>query len=78
MKNKNATTPSTPSLSRKPKTPLKRFILRKYIMAYSAQEALKKDRITRPDDIWIDDEWKKENPNVLSSAIGFYAPKDNE
>ncbi len=49
----------------------KRYIIRKYIMAKSVSEALKKERRTRPDDCWVDDEWKKENPNQLTSAIGF-------
>lgn len=53
------------------KPTLKRFIVRKYIMASSAHEALKKERRIRPDDCWVDDEWKKENPNQLTSAIGF-------
>lgn len=79
MKKKNATPPYTTSPhTKKLKTPLKRFILKKYIMAHSAQEALSKDRITRPDDVWVDEDWKKENPNMLTSAIGFYAPKDYE
>lgn len=50
---------------------LKRYIVRKYIMAKSAHEALNKEKRTRPDDVWLDDEWKKENPNQLVSAIGF-------
>lgn len=49
----------------------KRFIIRKYIMAKSASEALKKERRTRPDDCWVDEDWKKDNPNQLESAIGF-------
>lgn len=49
----------------------KRFIVKKYIMAKSAHDALKKERRTRPDDVWVDEEWKKDNPNQLQSAIGF-------
>ena len=49
----------------------KRYVVRKYIMAKSAQEAIRKDRTHKPDDVWIDDEWKKENPNKLESCIGF-------
>ena len=40
-------------------------------MATSVHEALKKERRIRPDDVWVDEEWKKENPNQLTSAIGF-------
>lgn len=53
------------------KVPLKRFIIKKYIMAKSAHDALKKERKIRPDDVWVDEDWKKENPNTLQSAIGF-------
>ncbi len=56
---------------KKQKVPLKRFVVKKYIMAKSAQDALKKERRVRPDDVWVDDEWRKENPNVLVSAIGY-------
>lgn len=49
----------------------KRFIVRKYIMAISASDALKKERKTLADDVWVDDNWLKENPNQLQSAIGF-------
>lgn len=49
----------------------KRFIVRKYIMAKSAHEALKKERTIRPDDVWVDEEWAKNNPKDLISAIGF-------
>ena len=52
---------------------VKRFVVRKYIMAKSAQEAIRKDRTHKPDDVWVDDEWKKENPNKLESCFGFTA-----
>lgn len=55
----------------KPKVQLKRYIVRKYIMAKSAKEAMKKERQHMPDDIWVDEEWKKENPQQLVSAVGF-------
>lgn len=56
---------------------LKRFIVKKYIMATSAHEALKKERRVRPDDVWVDEEWKKNNPN-LESCIGFQVEQDYE
>lgn len=49
----------------------KLFIVRKYIMANSAQSAIKKDKVTPVDDVWIDDEWKKKGAERLESAIGF-------
>jgi len=49
----------------------KRFIIKKYIMATSASHAIKKERRVRPDDVWVDEDWKKDNPNTLQSAIGY-------
>ena len=49
----------------------KRYIVRKYIMVKSCHEALRKEHRHRPDDVWVDDDWKKENSQQLSSAIGF-------
>jgi hypothetical protein len=56
---------------KKKKIVLKRFIIKKYIMAKSAQDALKKEKKVLPDDVWVDEDWKKENPNQLESIIGF-------
>lgn len=55
----------------KQKVPIKRFIVKKYIMAQSAQEAIRLEKKVRPDDVWVDEDWKKDNPNQLLSAIGF-------
>ena len=51
------------------KQPPKRYIVRKYIMAKSATEAIKLDKSTPVDDVWIDDDWKKTEQGV--SSIGF-------
>ena len=32
----------------------------------------------RPDDVWVDEDWKKENPNMLESAIGYRLELENE
>lgn len=45
-------------------------------MAKSAEEALKKERKMIPDDVWIDEDWKKDNPKNLESAIGFNVETD--
>ncbi len=42
----------------------KRFIIRKYVMATSAREALKKDKTAPVDDVWIDDKWIEENKGM--------------
>lgn len=49
----------------------KLFVVRKYIKATSAEHAIRKERTHRVDDVWIDDEWKKDNANGLKDAIGF-------
>jgi hypothetical protein len=56
----------------------KRYIVRKYIMAKTAQEALKKERRYRPDDVWVDEEWKREQSNNLESAIGFTTDSERD
>lgn len=40
-------------------------------MAKSLQHALRKEKRSKSDDCWVDDEWKKENQQHLESAIGF-------
>ncbi len=49
------------------------FVVRKYILAESAQQALKKERKYRPDEVFLD----KDQPNDrLESSIGFSTEKD--
>jgi len=38
----------------------KRFIIRKYIMAKSATDAIRKDKSAPVFDVWIDDDFKKD------------------
>lgn len=50
------------------------YIVRKYIIAKSAQEALKKEPKTKVDDVWVDDDTHKEllKAKILeSNKIGF-------
>lgn len=53
-----------------PKKEEKRYIVRKYVFAKTAQEALRIEKKYAPDDIWVDEEWKKDN-DVSSKKIGF-------
>jgi hypothetical protein len=46
----------------------KMYIVKKYIKATSALQAIKKDRDTPVHDVWVDDEWSKKE---LPGAIGF-------
>jgi hypothetical protein len=41
--------------------PQKLFIVRKYVQASSAREALKKEKTQEADDVWIDEKWQQEN-----------------
>lgn len=52
-------------------TPQKRFIVRKYIMAKSAREALKKELTIRADEVWIDPDWIKDNEIIGQQIQGF-------
>lgn len=52
------------------KTQRKLYIVRKYIWAKSAEEAIKKDAKKKVDDVWGDDDWKK-NTNQTADAMGF-------
>lgn len=38
------------------------YIVRKYIMATCALQAIKKDKGHPVNDVWIDENWKKDNP----------------
>ena len=52
----------------------KLFIVRKYIMALSAAEAIRVERKHPVDDCWIDEEWKKENFQK-EGGVGFVSAK---
>lgn len=49
----------------------KLFIIKKYIMAKSASDAIKKDKKSPVDDVCIDDEWRKNNVNKPEQTVGF-------
>lgn len=50
---------------------IKQFILRKYVMARSATEAIAKDRNYKVDEVFVDDQWLKEHPESPQSNIGY-------
>jgi len=52
----------------------KLFVVRKYIYASSASEVLKKEKTVPVDEIWVDDDWKKEHATKLA-AMGFVDKK---
>jgi len=46
----------------------KMYIVRKYIKAVSAMEAIKKDKKTPVHECWVEEKWSEKE---LPSAIGF-------
>lgn len=49
----------------------KLYVVRKYVKAYSAADALKKEKRMPVDDIYVDDDWRKNQTDNLSEAMGF-------
>ncbi len=58
------------------KQPEKLYIVKKYIMASSAQSALRKERKIEADECWVDEDYKKNMARDLPSAIGFNQESD--
>jgi glycerol-3-phosphate cytidylyltransferase-like family protein len=55
------------------KSGYKLYQVRKYVIARSAEEALKISKRIKPDDCWVDDDWKKKQHEDKNPAIGFEA-----
>ena len=55
----------------------KLFVVRKYVWANNAQEAIKRERRTPVEDVWIDEDFKK-NAQSPRDAIGFNVSPDDE
>jgi hypothetical protein len=49
----------------------KLFVVRKYIMAESASDAIRKESKQKVDDVWVDEEWKKVHTEEDTKNIGF-------
>lgn len=58
----------------------KMFIVRKYVMARDAASAIRKEKDCPVSDLFIDDDWRKNNTDNLASAIGFsiYTERDED
>ena len=48
---------------------MKRYIVRKYILANSPQDAIKKERLAPAEDIWVDDDWKSKEGNEIGFKV---------
>lgn len=57
-----------------PKLHAQMYIVRKYVKAFSAIDAIRKEKNVAPRDVFIDDDWRKNQTDNLADAIGF---KDN-
>ncbi len=53
-----------------------KYIIRKYVFASSAQEAIKIDKQTLVNDVFIDDEWMREN-DKNEIKTGFNTKNEN-
>lgn len=57
----------------------KLFIIQKYIVARSIQEAIKLEKNIKPDECWLDDDWKKAHkPEMGNGGIGFNPKNKNQ
>ena len=48
----------------------KQYVIKKYVMASNAREALRLESKIKADEVWIDEAWKDKNPEV-STPCGF-------
>lgn len=48
----------------------KLFVIKKYVWATSAINALKAEKKIKPDDCWVDEDWKK-SQDYSGKPIGF-------
>lgn len=49
----------------------KLFVIRKYVLAPSIAEALRREKSTPVTEIFIDADWQKEQNNRAESSLGF-------
>lgn len=54
----------------------KLFVIKKYVMAPSAMEALRREKKIVADDCWIDEDWKKENMSKPGGGDMGFKKKD--
>lgn len=50
---------------------MKLYIIRKFIYARSIGDALRQEKKHKPDEIYLDDEWKRNNPKELEKKKVF-------
>lgn len=54
----------------------KLFIIKKYVRAKSASEAIRKEKKIAVDDVWVDEDWRKSATDKLADQMGFTIEHD--
>lgn len=52
--------------------------MRTYVRAKNAQDALRIAKSAKPDDVYVNDDWKEGKIRELADAIGFDISEDND
>jgi len=50
---------------------VKMFVIRKYVLADSAQSALRLDSVTKVHEVFVDEEWRQRQGMIQTNAVGF-------
>jgi hypothetical protein len=53
-----------------PEPKQKRYIVRKYIFARSASDAIRKDKTAPVDDVWLDEKWDEQAVKQVGFSTG--------
>lgn len=56
----------------------KLFVVRTYVRARNAPEAIRLVRKQEPDDVYVDQDWKEKKNQTLAEAIGFEVDSKEE
>lgn len=56
----------------------KLYVVKKYIVATCAAEAIKKDKTTDVHDVFVDGEWAGGRSPLLADSVGFHVSSSNQ
>lgn len=63
---------SSPGASHQDRVQVKKlFVVRKYVVAVSVAQAVRLEKNQDADDCWLDDDWKKSQPNAGANVMGL-------
>jgi len=57
---------------------MKQYILRKIFMAESIQDALNQEKKHKPESVWLDEEWVKNQPPTPVAGFKAYGRTNNK